>query len=284
MELNDLFAGRFDAYFSAAHANDPLWLFVHVPKTAGSSLNGELQPIMSPYHHIFINYAELGPSEATQGYEQLFDRAVDRFIEKAQAKRFRYCTGHINGAQVRRIVASVANVRPITLLREPVSRYISDYRYQRSTMHPGHEQFRAEYPRIEDYLRLESDWNKTATTLLPPDIRATGDAQACVDWLTSTYSFIGVQEMYGLCLHVLSWFAGVPKRSRVRRRINDPTPDNEVVLSYDLQDEIRTRNALDVALYDAIAPRFMAISDPLTTYLDRVAPRPPRGPATVAAA
>jgi hypothetical protein len=284
MELNDLLAGRFDAYFSAAHANDPLWLFVHVPKTAGSSLNGELQPIMSPYHHIFINYAELDPSEATQGYEQLFDRAVDRFIEKAQAKRFRYCTGHINGAQVRRIVASVANVRPITLLREPVSRYISDYRYQRSTMHPGHEQFRAEYPRIEDYLRLESDWNKTATTLLPPDIRATGDAQACVDWLTSTYSFIGVQEMYGLCLHVLSWFAGVPKRSRVRRRINDPTPDNEVVLSYDLQDEIRTRNALDVALYDAIAPRFMAISDPLTTYLDRVAPRPPRGPATVAAA
>jgi hypothetical protein len=50
-----------------------------------------------------------------------------------------------------------------------------------------------------------------------------------------------------------------------------------VVLSYDLQEEIRGRNGLDVALYDAIAPRFMAISDNLTTYLDRVAPRPPRG-------
>jgi len=82
--------------------------------------------------------------------------------------------------------------------------------------------------------------------------------------------------MYGLCLHALSWFAGVPKRSKVRRRINDPTPDNEVILSYDLQEEIRQRNALDVALYDAIGPRFMAISDSLTTYLDRVAPRPPR--------
>jgi len=276
MELNDLFAGRFDAYFAAAHADDPLWLFVHVPKTAGSSLNGELQPIMAPSHHIFINYAELDPSEATQGYEQLFDRAVDRFIEKAQTERFRYCTGHINGAQVQRIVANVANVRPVTLLREPVSRYISDYRYQRSAMHPGHEQFCIEFPRIEDYLRLEGDWNKIATTLLPPDVRAAGDVQACVDWLTTTYSFIGVQEMYGLCLHVLSWFAGVPKRSHVRRRINDPTPDNEVVLTYDLQEEIRMRNGLDMALYDAIAPRFMAISDPLTAYLDRVAPRPPK--------
>ncbi|MEJ0045491.1 MAG: hypothetical protein WDN04_04645 [Rhodospirillales bacterium] len=276
MELNDLFAGRFDAYFGAAQADDPLWLFVHVPKTAGSSLNGELQPIMAPYHHIFINYAELDPSEATQSYEQLFDRAIDRFIEKAQARRYRYCTGHINALQVERIAANVPNVRPITLLREPVSRYISDYRYQRSTMHPGHEQFRAEYPRIEDYLKLQSDWNKIATTLLPPDLRAGGDVQACVQWLTSTYVFIGVQEMYGLCLHALSWFAGVPKRSRVRRRINDPTPDNEVILSYDLQEEIRVCNALDVALYEAIAPRFMAISDLLTSYLDRVAPRPPR--------
>jgi hypothetical protein len=225
---------------------------------------------------MFINYAELDPTEATQSYEYLFDRVVDRFIERAQAKRFRYCTGHINAAQVKRIAANVPNVRPITLLREPVSRYISDYRYQRSTMHPGHEQFRAEYPRIEDYLRVEGDWNKIATSLLPPDLRATADVQACVEWLTSTYCFIGVQEMYGLCLHALSWFAGVPKRSKVRRRINDPTPDNEVILSYDLQEEIRERNSLDVGLYDAIGPRFMAISDSLTTYLDRVAPRPPR--------
>jgi hypothetical protein len=276
MKLTDLFAGRFDAYFGAGQADDPLWLFVHVPKTAGSSLNGELQPIMAPNAHIFINYAELDPAEATQSYEYLFDRAVDSFIAKAQAKRYRYCTGHINATQVERIAASVPNVRPVTLLREPVSRYISDYRYQRSSMHPGHEQFRAAYPRIEDYLRLEGDWNKIAGTLLPPDLRASGDVEAATEWLIRTYSFIGIQEMYGLSLHALSWFAGVPKRSRVRRRINNPTADNEVVLNYDLQEEIRARNALDVALYDAIAPRFMAISDALTTYLDHVAPRPPR--------
>jgi hypothetical protein len=276
MDLNDLYAGRFDAYFSDAHANDPLWLFVHVPKTAGSSLNGELQPILSPSHHMFIDYAKLDAAEATQSYEQLFDQAVDKFIEKAKARRFRYCTGHINAAHVLRIAENVPNVHPVTLLREPVSRYISDYRYQRSTMHPGHEQFRAEFPRIEDYLRQEGDWNKIASTLLPPDLRATNDVQACVDWLHSTYAFIGVQEMYSLSLHALTWFAGVPKRSRVRRRINNPTPDNEVHLTYELQEEIRARNALDVAIYDAIAPRFMAISDALTVYLDRVAPRPPR--------
>jgi hypothetical protein len=275
MHLTDLFAERYDTYFDEAHKGEPLWFFVHVPKTAGSSLNGEMVPILFPNHHIYIDYSKLDPSEVDQSYEALFDKSVDRFIGLAQAKRYKYCTGHINATQLLRIVAEVPNVRPLTLLRDPVSRFISDYRYQRSPMHPGHEQFGAAYPRIEDYLKQEGDWNKTATSLLPTEMRAEANVQECVDWLISTYAFIGIQELYGLSLHAMTWFGGVPKRSKVRKRINDPTPENEVVLTYDLQQEIRERNALDIALYEGIAPRFMAISDGLTAYLDRVAPRPP---------
>jgi hypothetical protein len=275
MNLNDLFAERYSTYFGEAQQGNPLWLFVHVPKTAGSSLNGELVPILFPNHHIYIDYSKLDPSEVDQSYEKLFDKSVDRFIALAQAKQYRYCTGHINAAQVERIVAEVPNVRPITLLRDPVARFVSDYRYQRSPMHPGNEQFSAAYPRIEDYLKLEGDWNKISTSLLPTDLRAAADPQACADWLMSTYAFIGVQEYYALSLHALSWFARKPKFSKVRKRINDPTPENEVVLTDDLLHEIRERNSLDIAIYEAIAPRFAAISDSLATYLDQVAPRPP---------
>jgi hypothetical protein len=275
MNLNDLFAERYSTYFGEAQQGNPLWLFVHVPKTAGSSLNGELVPILFPNHHIYIDYSKLDPSEVDQSYEKLFDKSVDRFIALAQAKQYRYCTGHINAAQVERIVAEVPNVRPITLLRDPVARFVSDYRYQRSPMHPGNEQFSAAYPRIEDYLKLEGDWNKISTSLLPTDLRAAADPQACADWLMSTYAFIGVQEYYALSLHALSWFARKPKFSKVRKRINDPTPENEVVLTDDLLQEIRERNSLDIAIYEAIAPRFAAISDSLATYLDQVAPRPP---------
>ncbi len=276
MKLTDLFSERYDAYFQAAQRGDPLWLFVHVPKTAGSSLNGEMVPILFPNHNIHIDYSKLDPSEAEHSYAALFDRSVDEFIELARARRYRYCTGHINVAQMERIRAAVPDVRPVTMIRDPVSRFISDYRYQRSAMHPGHEQFRSAYPLIQDYLRLESDWNKTATSLLPPALRAGGSVQDCVDWLIATYAFIGVQEHYSLSLHALTWFAGVPKRSKLRTRVNDPTPDNEVILTDELHQQIRDRNALDIALYDAIAPRFNAISASLATYLDRVAPRPPR--------
>ena len=158
MDLNDLFAGDFDKYFADAHAGTPLWFFVHVPKTAGSSLNGEMVPSLFPNHHIYIDYSKLDPSEVGQSYEALFDKSVDHFIELAQAaaqaadaagpasgpkgpKRYRYCTGHINAAQLDRIVSEVPDVRPFTLLRDPVKRFVSDFRYQRSPLHPGWGEF-----------------------------------------------------------------------------------------------------------------------------------------------
>jgi hypothetical protein len=83
--------------------------------------------------------------------------------------------------------------------------------------------------------------------------------------------------MYALSLHALTWFAGMPRRPKVRRRINTPTPESEIVLTEDLVAEIRARNAKDIALFEVLAPRFMAVSDHLTTYLNRVAPRPLQG-------
>jgi hypothetical protein len=274
MDLNDLFAGHFETYFNAAHEGNPLWFFVHVPKTAGSSLNGEMVPALFPNHHIYIDYGKLDPIEKGQSYEELFDKSVNRFIDLAKEKRYRYCTGHINAAQVERIVAEVPDVRPVTLLRDPVKRFISDYRYQRSAMHPGHEAFTATYPSIEDYLKVPGEWNKFYHSLLPDGLRDAGDMQACVDWMITTYKFIGIQEYYGLSLHALTWFAKKPKFSKVRKRINDPTPETEVVLTDALSAEIHARNALDIALYEAIAPRFAAISGELEAYLNRVAPRP----------
>jgi hypothetical protein len=274
MHLNDLFSERFGPYFTAAHSGDPLWLFVHVPKTAGSSLNGELSPILAPADHLFIDYSRLNATEASQSYEQLFDQRVDHFIEQSRVRHFRFCTGHINAAQVERIVAQVPDTRPITLLRHPVARFVSDYRYQCSDMHPGHQHFRHTYPTIHHYLELQGDWNKITTSLVPAPLRETNDAQACADWLIRTYAFIGLQEMYDLSLHALSWFAGVPRRPHVRRRINTPTAENEVILTASLEADIRERNALDMAVYEAIAPGLIAIAPALATYLDRVAPRP----------
>ncbi len=79
--LSTLFAGDFDRYFAeapiGAASNPPLWLFVHVPKTAGSSMEMEMTSIFKPSANIEIDY-----TEKNKTYKVLFDEAVARFIEQ----------------------------------------------------------------------------------------------------------------------------------------------------------------------------------------------------------
>lgn len=268
MGLDSFYTGRFQRYFDELLSPAPLWLFVHIPKTAGSSLNGELLPILAPSKHIFVDYNQL----EHRPFNELLDEVVDNFIAAARERRYSYATGHITAPHVTRIAESVADVAPITLLRDPVSRFVSDYRYQRSQMHPGHGRFREEHPTIESYLDLPGEWNKAAAHLIPYDLR--DDPQACIDHIDAHYAFVGIQESYPLSLRLITTLAGAPRRPAVFRRVNTPTPETAVDLSPELEARIRSRNALDVAIYESFAARFAAVSPALTEYLDAVDPMP----------
>jgi hypothetical protein len=269
---HDFLAGRFRRFGAAAQAANPLWLFVHVPKTAGSSMNGELWHSLFPRHHIYIDYAKLTPEEARQDYAALFDAYVDRFVVMTQKRRFRYVTGHLNAAQVARICAAVPYAAPVTLLREPVARFISDYRYQCSAMHPGNETFRAACPTIEAYLERPWEHNKIAGSLLPAALREAGDAAVCAAWLMDNYAFIGLQEKYALSLHVLTWLGGAAKAPTFHRRVNPLTEEEAAAMTPALRARIAAANGLDVAIYRAVSERFLAVVPRLTGFLDRVAP------------
>ncbi len=268
MILEDLFEGRFQRYFDELLSRSPLWLFAHIPKTAGSSLNGELVPILSPNHHIFIDYTKLDQFT----FEELMEAAVSRFIGLANSRKYAYCTGHLTAGHVTRITEAVADVRPITLLRDPLARFVSDYRYQCSTMNVGHEQFRAAHPTIESYLELPGEWNKAAVHLVPYALRQSGDARACVDYIMSHFAVVGIQEAYALSLRLITTLAGAPRRPGVFRRVNTPTAETAVFLSHGTQSLIRERNALDIAIYENLAAIFRSIQPGLAAYLDRIDP------------
>jgi hypothetical protein len=268
MRLADLFDGRFDDYFAAAHEGRPLWMFVHVPKTGGSSINGELMPVYGPSKHIFIDY-----NDGSRSYHELIDEAVDRFLVEAETKRFAFCTGHLLSPQVEKIMAARPDVRPITMLRNPVSRVLSDFRYQRSDMHPGHEGFRAAFPTLDSYVEQIGEANKSSLHVLPDGLRLAGDAAACVDYLMTTYRFIGFQEEFALSLHALTWFSKKPRASTVRRRVRDVDVADDFAISDAAMDRIAEVNRLDIAIHADLWGRFSAISAELAVYLDRVAPR-----------
>ena len=260
--LSTLFAGDFDQYFAEAGTGTPLWMFVHVPKTAGSSMQTEMTAIHAPNANIEIDY-----TETTKTYKVLFDEAVARFIEQHRQTPFKFATGHVQARHTELIRKSIPEVRVFSMLRNPIARIISDYRYQRSTMNLARDAFIANTPDFATYVARPFVHNKTAIALVPRPIVDAGDGPAAVDYVMKNYAFIGLQEMYPLCLRALTTLMGQPRSAEAKVRVNAPSEDNQVVLTADEEAELRRLNAMDVALFQAFTQKWKPIRDDLRDYL-----------------
>ena len=267
--LADLFDGNFAAYFAAADAGRPLWLFVHVPKTAGSSLIAEAGAILQPAYNIDIDH-----TDTQRSYRDRFDDAVQAFIAKQadNARQaggaFRFCTGHIDARQAGMIRDAVSDVQCFTFLREPMARLVSDYRYQRSAMNTARAQFLATTPSFEAYVARPHVHNKMARSLAPRKLANAGDAAGCVAYIMREFAFVGLQEMYPLGVRALTRAMGEMREPTARVRVNDGE-DDAVVLGAADEQALRALNALDLTIYDAFVARWAAVvKDGLAQFLE----------------
>jgi hypothetical protein len=260
--LATLFAGDFDRYFAPRGDAHPLWLFVHVPKTAGSSMQAEMAAIHKPAANIEIDY-----TESSKPYQVLFDEAVQRFIAQHQQVPFQFATGHVQARHTEAIRQAIPAVRCFTMLRNPIARIISDYRYQRSDMNLARADFIAKTPDFATYIARPFVHNKTAIALVPRPIVQAGDGAAAVDFVMNNFEFVGMQEMYPLCLRALTTLMGNTRAPEAKVRVNTPTEENKVELNAEQEAELRKLNAVDVAIFQALTQKWRAIRDDLRTYL-----------------
>jgi hypothetical protein len=259
MEL--LFQGRYDDYLRAASIGDGICIFVHVPKTAGTSLRAELAQRLQPDVNIVVDY-----TDTSRTFHERMDEAVENFLARAQASGVRFASGHILARHVLRIGAKLPQARFITFLRDPVDRAVSDYRHQRSPRHPIHADFIARVPDFEAYLALRSEQDKAAKHLIRPEILRTRDPAACVDCMLRTYDFIGVQELYSLSFRTLTALIGASASPQLRRNVNSDT-ETACEVTPELAARIREANPIDSALYDAVFPRWQAMRDAIARHL-----------------
>ncbi len=262
--LELLFAQRFAEYIAVAGSSSALMVFVHVPKTAGSSLRAELAQVLLPEANIFVDY-----NDPTKSFMHNLDSAVDRFVARNATVPHRFVSGHIFPRHVERIERMAQTpVRKVTMLRQPVRRVVSDYRYQCSSMHPGNEQFRRNFPTFASYLAQPGEQNKATRYLVPEPILATGDAAACIDHVVRGYHFVGLQEMYPLSFRLLFALLGERRYPSMQIRVNeggDDLANDPAVIA-----EVEARNALDLAVYNALLEKWRGIRDPLLDHLDRM--------------
>jgi hypothetical protein len=259
MEL--LFAGRIEAYLrQAALGTDPC-IFVHIPKTAGTSLRSEIAGFLRPDANIAVDY-----TDTSRSFHDRIDDAVAMFLARAETTPVRFASGHILARHVARIRARYGDARLVTFLRDPVERVISDYRHQRSTRHPVHREFIARVPDLDAYLANRAEGNKMVQHLVPVAILRHADAAACIEHVMRSYAFVGIQAMYPICFRTLTTLLGKPAWPRLRENVNTEN-EAERHVDADVAQRIREANALDVALYEHFSAGMAAVQDALAEHL-----------------
>jgi hypothetical protein len=235
-----------------AAAGDVLWLFVHIPKTAGSSFRNTLAQHLQPEHNINITNLRGTHLRGMGGRAEAFGKAIDEFLSLDREQRFVFASGHLNMAEAVRIREEISRpVRLLTMLRDPVQRVISDYRYQRTPAHTNHEAFGVAFPTLESFAESHRSQNKMFRYLALP-----GETlEAATARIERDFSLVGAADMYPLSIRLCSELIGPKFTPKARLNPTQDTGDNDVEVSDDLSDRIRKLNRKDQHVWDHFRER-----------------------------
>jgi hypothetical protein len=242
-----------DEYLKREAAPDDLWVFLHIPKTAGSSFAAEWSELRRPYRNIHVDC-----QDKDTPFDQKLERAVDRFVADNQTGGFRAASGHITARHLLRIRKTIPQTRAISMLRDPVERVISDFRYARTPAHPPYKDFIQQFPTIESYVDSPASQNKMFRFLTPDPRFRMAELFAFLD---ESFSFIGVTEMYPMSFNILMRLTGWNRMPTLHSGKTEETEFNRVERSPELIKRIREANQNDLALFGFVRDRMIARRD-----------------------
>jgi hypothetical protein len=228
-----------------------LWVFLHIPKTAGSSLGTEMARILQPSQNIEVDYKD--PSKP---FLDKLDDAVSSFIEASGKQRHRLAFGHIRANHVERIKVECASVKVVTMLRHPMKRIVSDYYYQRTPRHPLHAEFQRSFPTlasyVEDPISQNIMWQHLA---LPTD---TSPAPV-IARMEETYAFVGSQATYPMSFRLIMRLLGQNVEPTVHERKAEAGGEAAEKNDPAVARRILALNGKDMAIYEHFATRLAAV-------------------------
>lgn len=237
-------------YVAFFHNNGCLWVFHHIPKTAGSSLTREMALTLAPYRNIHVRPGPALPSGTAERtrLDQMMDE-VDAFVADQEVRRYASVSGHLRQAHLRKITEAVPSAKVFTFLRDPAARLVSDYRYAKTPRHPPHEEFSRRYPTIEAYLDDPAHQNKMWRFVRP---RNGPPEPQLLQIAFRRYAFFGLVAELALHFEFLTALTTCPRRPEAQINVTGAQDNNAVALSAGLTTRIETLNAEDYTLYAAV--------------------------------
>lgn len=246
MPFADLESMSLSDYIAQEAAKDSFWFFMHIPKTAGSSFSSELASKMRPYRNIHVDYTRTDVSTTDQ-----MGGVIADFVTEMKTKEFRSASGHVVWGHYETLRAARPDCRVVTFMRDPIARVISDYRYQRTPMHPPHQEFMKEFPTLESYVASPASQNKT--TLFMTGSRDALSPEELIARIGQEFTFIGLLEMYPLSFSSIFGCMGHKGLMPTEHKRKTPdTKDTQVEVTPAMREMIREVNQMDQAAYSYV--------------------------------
>ncbi len=218
-------------------ADQKALIFLHIPKTAGTTLNRIIERQYSP-SAIFT----MDPHRIRATAER-FTR-----LPEARRRRLQVVRGHLFYG-IHEFLPQGATY--ITMLREPVARLLSSYYFAlRRPLNPLHRKLKRERLGVEDCIRLFPDRNNTQCRFIAGvKNTAIGDERLldmAKENLTKSFSVVGISERFDESLILISqtfgWTISTYQNHKVAK--TRPIADRQLV------DLVSEYNRLDVELYE----------------------------------
>lgn len=260
MSFSELLSGQYARYFSR-NADTPgtLWVFQHIPKTAGSSFSQEFGSRLQPAGNVHAEHADPRPARETM------EESLTAFIDDLPRTPYRFVSGHLRGPQINRIVRAHGRTRLVSILREPLARVVSDFRYMRTSAHPRQEEAIARHPRFEDYVEDPVTQNKMFR-FLRRNPKASLDET--LEHLEQRFTLVGTLDHYELICRTFFRLLGVDAAPAIHANKTAARRENEIEGLDRLRNRILELNADDLRLYRHFASRLDKVEPTLTQWMD----------------
>ncbi|CAM3500475.1 sulfotransferase family 2 domain-containing protein [Paracoccus nototheniae] len=241
MKFHRLRPDTWNAYAKAHENFNGLWIFQHVPKTAGSSITVALSSHAAPYTNISPNRTT--PTSIRKQYREL---SATTPLER-DGKPMRSVSGHLWKADVDALLGRDPDARLFTFVRDPVQRVISDYRYSRTPAHAQWQEQIKAYPNLDSYIEdSPAVRNKTVFFLTG---ERDGDAAEVVPWIMARFDYIGLLEDMEMSHTILNRLLRMGEAQVEHRRSTEALPQNAETPTPAQLARIRKMNGLDLALF-----------------------------------
>jgi hypothetical protein len=250
MPFRDLESIDLGEFVRRQRAHTSPWGFVHIPKTAGTSLAAALASAYGPYYNIApLKYSDDAVEHRTHMWAAVRDFIFNQEIRPNDLK-YKLFSGHLHRHYVDVIREKLPDTRLFTYLRDPVDRVVSDYRYCLTPTHPLNEATRNEFKSIIEFASSRKHCNAMTKYLVG---RGDFPDDEIIDFVSTRFDFIGTSEKFDDSNKILSAILDIPPIKMRNLNVTQSTSENKVELSDEVRRAIRELNHQDALLYEYVS-------------------------------